>query len=196
LDTIVSVVICVRDVQSYIENCIRSLLKQTFKDFEIVFIDDGSVDKTSKIINGYNDVRIRYYRNKVNLGISRSRNIGLSHVRGKYVFFTDGDCVVTEDWIEQGIKYFKDTTVFGVEGRIDYVSENYKPSFSDHVTENKHACQFMTGSMAYRMSAITIVGGFDERLGYYEDRDLGLRIQILKKSQKNSKQNCAFQKIQ
>ena len=175
--TNVGVVICVRNVEEYIGKCIRSLLNQTFKDFEIVIIDDMSVDNTIHILEKFDDKRIRCFQSEKNFGIAKSRNKGLKLSKGEYVFFTDGDCVVSKDWIEQGLKSLKDPNCVGVEGRTYYVSKEYKPTFSDHVCENKYGGQFATGNMAYKRNIIESVGGFDERYRYYEDRDLALRIQ-------------------
>jgi GT2 family glycosyltransferase len=63
----------------------------------------------------------------------------------------------------------------GVEGRIIYVAASYRPTFSDNVQENTNGGQFMTGNVAYRKNAIEAVGGFDERIVYLADRDIGLR---------------------
>lgn len=173
---IVSVIICAKDSGKYIGKCVDSLLNQTFKDFEIVIIDDRSCDYTKQIIEKYNDMRIRYFKNEKYLGIAKSRNKGLAFSRGKYVFFTDADCIVSENWIEQGLKFLEDPDCVGVEGVIYYVSKEYEPTFSDHICENKYGGNFMTGNMAYKKSAIESVGGFDTRYDYHEDRDLALRI--------------------
>jgi GT2 family glycosyltransferase len=140
-----------------------------------VVIDDFSNDKTKNLIEKFNDGRIRYFRNGKWLGISKSRNLSVRHAKGEYVFFTDGDCVVSRNWIEQGLKFLKDPNCAGVEGKSYYVSEEYKPTFSDHTYESKRG-GFMTGNMAYKRSIIESVGGFDERYSYHEDRDLALRI--------------------
>lgn len=171
----VSVVICVRNGEKCIGNCLESLLKQTFDDFEIVIVDDASIDRTLKIISEFKDQRIRLFRNKEWLGIAKSRNIGLKHATGKYIFFTDADMTVSNDWIEQGLRCFAEGCV-GVEGRILYVSENYQPTFSDSVMRNREGGNFMTGSVAYLRDIMETVGGFDERLTYYGDRSLGLKI--------------------
>lgn len=171
----VSVAICVRNLRKYIGNCIESILNQTFDDFEIVVIDDMSSDNTRKIIEKFGDERIRYFRNKKWLGIPKSRNLSVKYANGEYIFFTDGDCVVSKDWIEQGLKFLMDPDCAGVEGKIYYVSEEYKPTFSDHICESKYG-NFMTGNMAYKRSIVESVGGFDERYNYHEDRDLALRI--------------------
>lgn len=171
----VSVTICVRDGEKYVGDCMKSLLAQTFKDFEIVIVDDASNDNTSQIIKGFENQRIKYLRNKEWLGITKSRNKGLKYATGKYIFFTDADCTVSKDWIEQGLKCLVNDCV-GVEGRIIYVSTSYRPTFSDNVQENTNGGQFMTGNAAYRRSVLDAVGGFDEKIAYLADRDLGLRI--------------------
>jgi len=141
-----------------------------------VIIDDASTDDSKHILQKFDDKRIRYFRNEKPLGIAKSRNRGLKLAKGKYVFFTDGDCIVSKDWFEQGLKALKDSNCAGVEGKIYYVSKDYKPTFSDHVSENKYGGEFMTGNMAYKKNFIESVGGFDEKYSYHEDRDLALRI--------------------
>jgi glycosyltransferase involved in cell wall biosynthesis len=172
----VGVVICIKDAEKYIAKCIESVLDQSFKNFELVIINDGSTDNTESVIREFNDTRIRYFKNKKNLGIAKSRNKGLRLFKGQYVFFTDGDCVVSKNWIEEGLKFLEDPNCVGVEGKIYYVSEEYKPTFSDHLNQNPGGGGFMTGNMAYKRSIFERVGGFDERYSYFEDRDLGLRI--------------------
>ena len=173
--TAVSVLICVRNVEKYIGNCLRSILDQTYNDFEIVLIDDLSTDKTKEMVTGFNDKRIRYFRNKKWRGIAKNRNLGLKYAKGDFVFFTDGDCIVSKDWIEQGVKFLKNPDCAGVEGRICYVSEDYIPTFCDHTYESAQG-KFMTGNIAYKKNVVESVRGFDERYSYHEDRDLGLRI--------------------
>jgi glycosyltransferase involved in cell wall biosynthesis len=172
---LVSVVICVRNGEKCVADCIESLLNQTFRDFEIVIVDDASNDRTVEIITGFKDQRIKCLRNKEWFGIPKSRNIGLKRAVGKYIFFTDADCTVSEDWIEEGLSCFADDCV-GVEGRIIYVSENYQPAYSDYVLENRYGGQFMTANVAYRKDILEAVGGLNEKINYRTDRELGFRI--------------------
>ena len=176
MEPAVSVVMIIRNVEKYISKCIKSILSQTFDNFEVVVIDDFSSDLTGTIIKRFNDKRIRYFKNEKWLGISKSRNKSVKFARAKCLFFTDGDCTVPKTWIEEGLKYFKNPNCLGVEGAIYYVSKDYEPTFSDHIMENRFGGYFMTGNIAYRKKAIDTVGGFDERLTYFEDRDLALRI--------------------
>jgi len=172
----VSVVLCVRNEEEYIGHCIKSILSQTYEDFEIIVIDDKSNDHTQAIIKKFDDERIRYFRNDRWCGIPRSRNRGLQHAKGEYVFFTDGDCEVPNNWIEEGLKSLKGQSCVGVEGRIYYISEDHKATLSDGVIENINGGQFTTGNVAYKRSAVKAAGGFDERLKRLSDRDIALRI--------------------
>ena len=159
---IVSVVMTVRNVSVTIVDCLHAILNQTFDNFEIIIIDDFSTDNTKEIIQKLDDRRIKYFRNEKWLGISPSRNFGIKKAAGEKVFFTDGDCRVSKNWIEVGLRSFRNLNCVGVEGRIYYVSKDYKPSFSDHVMENSCGGNFMTGNMAYKKYVIEKVGGFDE----------------------------------
>ena len=166
----------VKNVSATIVDCLHAILNQSFRDFEIIIIDDFSTDDTKELIQKLNDERIKYFKNEKWLGISKSRNKGIQKAVGENVFFTDGDCRVTANWIATGLKSLNDSNCVGVEGRIYYVSKDYKPTFSDHVMENRCGGNFMTGNMAYKKAAIEKVGGFDEKLTYLEDRDIAFRV--------------------
>jgi glycosyltransferase involved in cell wall biosynthesis len=172
----VSVLVIVRNAEKYIGACISSILNQSFNDFEVIVVDDSSSDNTGKIIATFSDKKIKYFRNEKWLGISPSRNRSVKYAAGEYLFFTDGDCTVSKNWIEEGLKYLEDEDVVGVEGMIIYVSKDYTPTFSDRVLENKAGGNFMTGNIAYKKKVVEMVGGFDESLNYLEDRDIALRI--------------------
>ena len=99
-DDLVSVIIPVYNSEIYLEKCITSLLKQTYKNFELILIDDGSTDSSYEICKKYSlDSRIHIYR-KENGGVSSARNMGLNCAKGKYIFFVDSDDWVDEDYIE------------------------------------------------------------------------------------------------
>jgi glycosyltransferase involved in cell wall biosynthesis len=171
----VSVLLCVKNVENTIEACLKSILQQTFENLELVVVDDSSNDKTRDILYEFRDKRIRYFRNENWVGISKSRNLCVKYAKGDYLFFTDGDCVVSRDWIKQGLRFLLDLEYDGVEGKTYYVSEHYKPTLSDHSFVSKRG-KFMTGNIGYKKSVVKRVGGFDERYSCFEDRDLGLRI--------------------
>jgi GT2 family glycosyltransferase len=172
----VTVVLPVYDSERYIRTSIESLLAQTIKNFEIVVVEDPPYDGTKRIIETFADKRIVYLRNQRRTGISGSRNKCIGLARGEYLFFTDDDCIVSANWVEQGLRSFLEFGCVGVEGKTLYVSEEYKPTYSDRVIENKRGGEFMTCNMAYKKSVIQRIGGFDERYTFLEDRDLALRV--------------------
>jgi len=192
---LVTIALCTFNVENYISECLKALLDQTFSDFEIVIVDD-STDSTGEIVQTFNDRRIRYFKNRRRLGLSKSRNECIKSSTGKYVFFTDADCVVSRDWIQQGLKSFSNSSCVGVEGKTYYVSEKYVPTFSDSVIENKHGGQFMCCNIAYEKKVLEEVGGFDERYHYYfEDRDLALRVKKLGKIEFNPRMIVYHRKV-
>lgn len=92
MDKLVSVIIPVYNLENYIENCLNSIVNQTYKNLEILVIDDGSTDRSGEIIKAMaeNDTRIVYIRQN-NAGVSAARNNGLDRANGDYIMFVDGD---------------------------------------------------------------------------------------------------------
>lgn len=94
----ISVIVPVYNVEKYLHKCIDSILAQTFTDFELLLINDGSKDNSGKICDEYGekDKRIRVFH-KENGGVSSARNMGLDNARGEWIAFVDSD-----DWVERG----------------------------------------------------------------------------------------------
>ncbi len=119
----VSIIVPCYNVEKCVSRCIKSILLQTFRDFELILIDDGSTDKTGGILDYYyeRDRRIRIIH-KQNGGVSSARNAGLKVARGYYIAFADADDDIKPEWLEnfinaissqdlavQGILFVKDT---------------------------------------------------------------------------------------
>jgi glycosyltransferase involved in cell wall biosynthesis len=96
------VVIPAYNAQEYLAKCLESVLNQTFRDFEVILINDGSSDRTEEICLAYasRDSRIRYY-SQVNQGVSVTRNKGLGYALGDYLVFVDSDDWVESDYIDR-----------------------------------------------------------------------------------------------
>ena len=88
----ISVIVPVYNVELYLRKCMDSIIEQTYKDLEILVIDDGSSDGSGTICNKYaeQDSRIRVFHTE-NCGLSVARNIGLENASGKYIGFVDSD---------------------------------------------------------------------------------------------------------
>lgn len=100
-DLLISIIIPVYNVEDYLEKCLDSVINQTYKNLEIILIDDGSTDTSGKICDQYalQDKRIKVVHQK-NGGVSVARNAGLSLVKGKYLTFIDSDDYVHPEYLE------------------------------------------------------------------------------------------------
>lgn len=99
--TLVSIVVPIYNIGDYLDNCIDSCIRQTYKNLEILLINDGSTDISEKICKRYLEIdsRIKYIK-KENGGLSDARNVGIINATGDYIFFLDGDDWLPENAIE------------------------------------------------------------------------------------------------
>lgn len=97
---LISIIVPVYNAEQYLPRCIDSILAQTFTDFELLLIDDGSTDSSGKICVEYagKDFRIRVFH-KENGGVSSARNVGLDKARGEWVCFADSDDKMSETYV-------------------------------------------------------------------------------------------------
>ena len=102
MDAEISIIVPIYNMEDYLEKCIKSILAQTYTNFELLLIDDGSTDNCGQISDKYAEIdkRIRVYH-ELNRGVCEARNIGLSKVKGNYICFIDPDDYVREDYLEQ-----------------------------------------------------------------------------------------------
>ena len=96
----ISVIVPVYNTEQYLHRCIDSVLAQTYKDFELLLIDDGSKDSSGTICDEYaaKDARVRVFH-KENGGVSSTRNLGLDHARGEWVTFVDSDDYIEDNFL-------------------------------------------------------------------------------------------------
>lgn len=97
----ISIIIPIYNVEKYLHRCIESILAQTFTNYELILVDDGSPDNCGKICDEYalKDSRIIVIH-KENGGVSSARNIGLKHAKGKYIVFCDSDDYIQDDYLD------------------------------------------------------------------------------------------------
>lgn len=97
----ISIIVPVYNVEKYLRKCVESILNQTFKDFELILVDDGSPDNSGAICDQYakGDARVRVIH-KENGGLSSARNAGIEIAKGKYLGFVDSDDYIAEDMYE------------------------------------------------------------------------------------------------
>ena len=131
---LVSIILPVYNVQTYIEECVESIMNLKYKNFEAIFIDDGSTDDCYAILMNFakKDKRIRVYH-KENGGVSSAKNLGLKKAKGKYITFVDPDDYVTPDYIDYLLNLIKtnDAEISVSKGILD--NYNMKPEAKDNI---------------------------------------------------------------
>ncbi|MBU1854072.1 MAG: glycosyltransferase family 2 protein, partial [Candidatus Omnitrophica bacterium] len=112
----ITVLLTVYNGETYLKECMDSVLSQTYRDFEFLIIDDGSTDTTRAIIKSYKDNRIRLIENGRNLSQVTSLNIGLEHARGEYVARIDADDAMLPNRLERQLFFLNSRTDVALAG--------------------------------------------------------------------------------
>ena len=123
----VSIIVPIYNSEKYIERCIKSILNQTYKNFELILINDGSTDKSIDILNKYKkiDKRISII-DKKNEGVAKTRNLGIQKAKGKYVMFIDNDDFINKNYVETYYKIIKEKKLDIVIGGYERVNSKGK----------------------------------------------------------------------
>ena len=182
----VSVIIPTYNRAHLITRAIRSVLDQTYRDFELIVVDDGSTDNTVEIVNGFNDPRIKYIRHDKNRGAAAARNTGIKAARGSYIAFQDSDDEWLPDKLEKQLQAFKNASpeVGVVYTGICRLINNKKVYFesTDKKGKEENLYRSILKNSVYIQSAVVRkecfakAGMFDEELPTWEDRELLFRV--------------------
>lgn len=126
MNELISIIVPVYNVEQFLARCIDSIRAQTYRNIEILLIDDGSTDNSGRVCDEYakQDGRIKVYH-KPNGGVSSARNYGLDRATGKYIGFVDSDDFIAPDMYEYLIQLIKDTNAeIAACGIADYYSDD------------------------------------------------------------------------
>jgi glycosyltransferase involved in cell wall biosynthesis len=185
----VSVIIATYNRARLLKRAIQSVLNQTYQDFELIVVDDGSADDTKQVVKSFSDSRIGYIRHEENKGEAAARNTGIRAARCEYIAFHDSD----DEWLQAKLE--KQMAVFQRESsrvgivytsmcRIDKEGKRYVPNTPTIMPEDglvyRKALDYGVryigiGTAAVRKTCFNIAGMFDERLPYYVDLDFFIR---------------------
>ena len=181
----ISVVLPVYNGEITIQETIQSILKQTFKNLEIIVINDGSTDSTSEIVKSIYDSRLQIF-SYPNAGVSISRNRGINKSLGQFISFIDADDLWTVDKLACQYKALQDNEKAAVAySWTDYIDVNGKfLKAGRHITATGDVySKFLLSNFLesgsnplIRREALNEVGGFDESLPGAEDWDMWLRL--------------------
>lgn len=145
----VSIIVPVYNVEKYIEKCILSLEKQTYKNYEIILVDDGSTDFSGKLCdeaaNKNSNIRVVH---KENGGLSDARNVGIENANGELLMFVDSDDWVCESFCQNAVDLIMNNNAsIGIFGYFDWKSENEKSIISDDIEGTKSGQEVFASSI-------------------------------------------------
>lgn len=180
----VSVILTVYNGESYLSTAIESIFKQTFRDFELIVINDGSTDTTSAIIESYSDPRVIYLQNEKNIGSSKSLNKGLSIARGRYIAIMDADDISMPERFSKQFKFLESNPEVGVCGTWNNVIDkkgNLVGKARHPVSSNVISCFLLfdncisNPTTMYRKKIIQDIGYYNSEFIVALDYDLWTR---------------------
>jgi len=183
----VSVILPTYNRAHLVNRAIQSVLAQSYKDFELIIIDDGSTDNTEEIIKIFDDTRIRYVRYNENKGAAAARNIGIRLALGEFIAFQDSD----DEWLSDKLKKQMDIfeklpsevgIIYSSAWRISDTKKELENTntimpedgiiYKEAINRVRPACP----SSILRREVFDKVGMFDENFLRWEDRDFFIRV--------------------
>ena len=184
----VSVIIPTYNRAHLLPQAIDSVLNQTFKDFELIIVDNYSSDNTESVVKSYDDKRIRYFKNQNNGLIGVNRNYGIQKSRGEFIAFLDDDDLWLPEKLEKQVKLlnsnqelglvYSDIYIIGSNGNLlkDTYFHRVKP-FRGNVFNELLVVNFICNlTVVVRKEALSKVGVFDLKYVIAQDYDLWLRL--------------------
>lgn len=192
-----SVIIPLYNKAPYVRKAVESVLGQTLGDYEIIIIDNGSIDGSSEIVAGFTDSRIRIIRLEENIGVSNARNKGVSLSTAPYITFLDADDWWEPTFLEEMRGLIERHPDAGIYGTGYYIVKNSKKRLApigvdENFTEGEiNYCAVYTKTLCMPLTSISVAipravfdesGGFKPHLKLGEDFDLWIRIALRHKA--------------
>ncbi len=182
----ISVVMPVFNVAPYVKDAVQSVLDQTYTDFELIAVDDGSSDQSVEILESFSDGRIRIIRHEHNRGVAAARNTGISAAEGEFLAFLDADDLMVPSRLENQLAFMnRDPSIALSAGGTKIVGPDGKPiARAGHtvILDTSAAAPslvfgnlFATSAWMMRRDALP-AGGFQQQ--FAEDYDLLIRLSM------------------
>ena len=194
-NTLVSIIVNCYNGEKYLTDTLKSILNQTYKNWEIVFWDNQSTDSSSKIFNSYKDSRFKYFYAKEHTGLGKARNFAVEKSKGDFIAFLDSDDFWDKNKLELQMSYFKNLEVGVVYSNFWLLKKDKKKKL--HMRQklprgniyNELIKNYSVGiltAVIRRKFYLKLEKKFDERFTIIEDFDFFLRLSKL----------CFFESIQ
>lgn len=190
IDNLVSIIMPSWNTGEFITESIRSVLNQTYTNWELIIIDDCSSDDTDQIVESINDERIKYLKNEKNCGAALTRNRGLREARGEWIAFLDSDDLWMPEKLEHQIDFMKKNGYSLSFTEYEKIDEDSKPlniyvSGPKKVNKNKMYNYDYIGQLTMMYSAKEF--GLIQIKDIRKNNDYAIRLQLYKKPE-----TCAY----
>lgn len=181
----ISVIMSVFNGELYVEQCIESVISQTFEDFEFLILDDASTDRTNEIIKKNKDKRIKLIKNEKNLGLTKSLNLLIEMARGEYVARLDADDICMNERFQKQKTFLDQNKSIGmVASNCDIINENsdllYNHCPQSNDTAFKWSFLFRNpirhSTAMMRKEVLNKIGKYNESFEFSQDYELWNRI--------------------
>ncbi|PWK18209.1 glycosyltransferase family 2 protein [Xanthomarina spongicola] len=185
-----SIIIPLFNKEAYIKNTLLSVFNQSFKDFEVIIVNDGSTDNSLNIVDTFKDERIKIF-SKTNEGVSAARNFGFTKASGKFLTFLDADDIWEETFLEQVFKLinnYPEEHVFATALNIRTEKGSYYATYNnlnlnineiavlDYFQYSLDHSILHCASSVFSREVINTIGEFNKTLNTSEDTDYWIRI--------------------
>lgn len=175
---IVTVIMSCFNSANFIEDAVNSITNQSFRDFEFLIMDDGSLDNTYKIIQNlsYEDRRIKIYQNDKNIGLTKSLNLLIKEARGEFIVRQDADDISYVDRLKSQIDILSKSKFSACTTRAKIMDTNYiKPKYTYFLPKKmviKFKNPFIHGTLAIKKQVLNELGNYDENFYFAQDYKL------------------------
>ena len=183
-----TVIIPVYNKEKFIENTIKSVLQQSFSDFELILVNDGSTDNSILKIENFSDSRITFYT-KENGGASSARNFGLEKAKAKFITFLDADDYWYPDFLQEmasSIEEFPNHKIFSAAIEVESDKVVFPSQYSIKKSSEREIVDYFVASMkttiictscaVFEKSVFEKVGHFDTEIKSGQDTDMWIRM--------------------
>lgn len=183
---LVSIIIPTYNREKTIKKAVNSVLNQTYKNIEVIVIDDGSTDQTEEVIKAIKDTRLKYFKYKQNQGACYARNLGIKKSKGEFITFNDSDDIYQKNKILKQLNNIKEK-----QSDIDFCKikihrnnfeviipseEQEKSIYKDELFNELLNGNFISTQTIFAKKELFVKNTFDESIPRFQDYDLLLRI--------------------
>lgn len=181
----ISVIMSVYNGMPFLEDAVKSILNQTYRNFEFIIVDDGSTDESWSYLKSLKDKRVILVKNKRNIGLASSLNIALAHTRGDFIARMDADDICSPDRLIKQVGFLsKNNDYVMVGSQVLWVNKKNLPISGFQVPQKDQEIrrklilrnQFNHPTVMFRNDIVQKIGAYRSFLNGIEDYDLWFRV--------------------